>query len=154
MSRFARAALALIMAGLGLAGCRALASPDECEADPEIAAAGCTTPRSAEECDKGILVSVSREPLPRIDWTPQCAITHLVVISVGRAGQEGVLVWSFSAPDGAAVRPGVRYGVLPAGAILEGPTRPLQSGTPYRVTVERILGGTVIAAQGATTFIP
>jgi hypothetical protein len=99
-------------------------------------------------------VSVSAGITPRIDWSPQCGITHLVVVSVGSDGQPEFLVWSFSASELAPVGPSVRYGVLPDGAILEGPTRPLVSGATYRVTLEMIVGGDVIAGHGTATFRP
>ena len=44
--------------------------------------------------------------------------------------------------------------MLPSGAILEGPTRPLVGGTTYRVSLEMIVGGDAIAGRGTLEFRP
>jgi hypothetical protein len=143
---------AAALGGLLLPSCAGSADSGTCTAGPFPTS--CTpAPLETEGCNTPIAINVSAGLNPRIDWTPQCGITHLVVTAVGSEGLPGVLAWSFSAPERAPVRPSIPYGELPSGAILEGPTRPLVSGTTYRVSLEMIVGGD-IAGRGTLEFRP
>jgi hypothetical protein len=150
MNRLLQVIAVVSVAGFALWGCTSPVPSEECRSN----ATRCTTPRSTDPCETTVAVSVSGGITPRVDWTPQCGITHLVVVSLGSDGQTGILMWSFSAPEVVPVGPSVHYGVLPTGAILEGPTRPLISGNLYRLTLEMISGTGVITGQGAVTFRP
>lgn len=99
-----------------------------------------------------VSVRVSDEVTPRIDWSPSCGMNHVVVRAARSDGQGGQVFWAFTAEQ--LVGPGLRFGVLPPGSISEGPTRSLQAGIAYHVSVEMIVNGNVITGQGDATFTP
>ncbi|MGQ0703505.1 MAG: hypothetical protein ACT4PM_10280 [Gemmatimonadales bacterium] len=76
------------------------------------------------------------------------------MVREGSAFLQGRLVWSFTAADRVLIRPDVQYGVLPAGAILEGPTVPLESGRIYHVLLETLADVGGITGHGTATFRP
>jgi len=163
MTRLRLAIAVASVPGLALWKCAGPVAPEECqinetvatpsEISPARASASCANP-GAEGRQTTVAVSVSAGLTPRFDWTPQHGITHFTVTSIRSDGQTVMIVWSFSASPPATVGPSVGFGLLPQGATLEGPTRPLVRGTAYRVTLERIIGGDVISVYGAATFTP
>ena len=145
--------LVFFLAGLALSSCSAPSVPDACNTTPVFGTEGCGNPRITEGCQTSVEVRVVADITPRIEWSPACGMNHVVVRAARSDGQGGQVFWAFSAENG-LVGPGIRYGVFPPGVISEGPTRVLQPGTAYRVSVEMIVDGDVITGQGAAIFIP
>ena len=144
--------LVFFLAALALSSCGAPSAPDGCNTMPGFENSRCGSPQVTEGCNTSVEVRISADETPRIDWSPACGMNHVVVRAARSDGQGGQVFWAFSAEDG-LVGPGLWYGVLPPGTVSEGPTRLLQPGTAYRVSVEMIVDGNVITGQGAATFI-
>ena len=138
-------------AALALSSCGAPAAPDACNTTPHFESSSCGNPRVTEGCQTTVSVRVTDDITPRIDWSPSCGVNHVVVRAARNDGHGGLVFWAFSA-EGRLVSPGLQYGVLPPGALSEGPTRILQAGTAYQVSVEMIVDGSIITGQGTTTF--
>jgi hypothetical protein len=143
--------LIVFLAGIGIASCGEPSAPDACNTTPSSGTEHCGNPQVTQGCQTLVDVHISSDPSPRIDWSPECGMNHVVVRAARNDGQ-GQVFWAFTA-ENQLIGPGVRYGVLPAGSISEGPTRILQPGTAYRVSVEMIVDGNIITGQGFATFI-
>lgn len=141
---------------LATTGCSDPVAPDPCNSTTGMspaAAAGCPVPRVTEGCKTTVSIRVSGGVNPQIDWTPACGMNHVMVRTARPDGLGGIVFWSLSAPL-TFLDPGLSYGTQPPGALLEGPTRTLQAGTTYRISLEMIEDGAVITGQGTAIFTP
>jgi len=145
--------LVFFLAGLVFSSCSEPSAPEPCSTPQTSSSPGCGNPRVTEGCRTSVEVRIITDVTPRIEWFPACGVNHVAVRAARSDGEGGQVYWAFSAENG-LVGPGIRYGVFPPGTISEGPTRLLQPGTAYRVSVEMIVDGTIITGQGATIFIP
>lgn len=109
--------------GIGALGSRALvivaaaAAFSACGKSP-------TTPSELTACTGNVTLSVSSGTTPTFTWTPACNV--FAVLVEGVAGD----TW-YVFKNGGGIAPGVRYGVLPQGAIQLDPTEPLLTGKTY-----------------------
>ena len=104
-------------------------------------------------CSGTIALAASGGATPTISWTPACGISSLAVRPATALGLTEQPVWSFGTPMNGTVGPGVRYGVVPAGAT-GGPDQApaLSRGTRYRVDVLSLVGGDGLVASGTVEF--
>lgn len=91
------------------------------------------TPLSA--CTTNVSISVSAGTTPTFTWTPSCRALALLVEQAG-----GLDEW-FTWGQQEGIAPGVRYGVLPAGAAQDDPPTPLETGRTYTVALFRGTSG-------------
>lgn len=90
----------------------------------------CSDPTEIGECHGQIQMSVNAAPNPVFSWTPECKISYLAVEDRG----DGTGYWTVSSPPGQKIiEPPVAFGVVPDGAIEDGPSNPLEPGGAYRV---------------------
>lgn len=86
------------------------------------------------ECGGDVELSVTSSSPFTFSWTPACALSALVVLDAGNAP-----VWNVQAPATSnSLGPDIRYGVVPKGAVQEGPLWELKSGFGYMVRVFRL----------------
>jgi hypothetical protein len=96
---------------------------------------------------------VSGGTTPTFSWTPACRVYYLNIDPVEGAHENwSIGVFDTQFPN--VIAPGVRFGVVPAGAQQIDPPAPLVPGTAYRVFVAFALpdGGDQLA--GEATFTP
>lgn len=95
----------------------------------------CSDPNTVDECSGNVTLDVTVGVTPFFRWAPDCALSTLVVVN-----DVEEVMWNIGAPSGEnSLTTGIRYGVLPSGAIEEvGPAVPLRSGRAYIVRVLRI----------------
>src|SRR5437868_13578658 len=86
------------------------------------------------------------------EWTSECGVSSLQVMTVPGPGASPVLVWSLSAAETAPMGPRVIYGVTPRGATADHAAQPLVHGVTYRVTVQYVVGGDVVSGSGSEVF--
>jgi hypothetical protein len=86
-------------------------------------------------CQTGVTLQIGAGTIPRIAWTPSCALLSLdVVDSVTGEG-----VWSLtSASQGNTLAPGIRYGVVPDNGQEDIEPVPLVAGRRYWVFLSRL----------------
>ena len=110
----------------------------------------CADGASPSSCTD-VPVSVSSGTTPQFSWTAACPAYSLQVI-----GQE-TSMWYVSGGEVLedVIRPPVRYGIVPAGAVPSGPAQPLQAGVTYTLMLDRrnrLGGGVSFLAE--RTFTP
>ena len=115
-----------------------------------VAGCGDSTGPGGAPCTGSVDVTVSSGTTPTISWTPNCRLWL-----VGVEADDGD-VWVIASPGRNGISPGVRYGVVPRGAMSDGPAVPLIAGQTYNVFVGRHTGPDdddgVLA--GVRTFTP
>ena len=119
-----RRGLSLRVGGLAV-GCSMLAGIMSCSHDT------ISEPSPLSACNTNVSISVSAGTTPTFTWTPTCGVLALLVEEAG--GLDQWFVWGQTEGIG----PGLRYGVLPAGARQDLPAVPLQAGVMHFVGVFR-----------------
>jgi hypothetical protein len=83
-----------------------------------------TEPGPLTACGGPVTVSVSAGTTPTFTWTPSCSVFAVLVEDVSSD------TW-YLFKQGGGIAPGVRYGVVPQGAVQDAPAIPLQAGRAY-----------------------
>ncbi len=84
-------------------------------------------PGTLPDCGLGVNLTVSSGTTPTFDWNPECRVGFLSVQETGDTD-----LWSIFAVNMTnAIAPGVTYGLVPEGAVQDGPLEPLSPGTTY-----------------------
>lgn len=94
-----------------------------------------TQPTPLSGCTSNVSISVSAGTTPTFAWTPSCTALALLVEEAG--GLDQWFMWG----QQEGIAPGVRYAVLPAGAIQEDPATPLEAGVRHTVALFRGTSG-------------
>jgi hypothetical protein len=79
-----------------------------------------------EPCTGSVTATISGGTTPTFTWKPSCLVVELLV------ERDGWDQWFLEA-TGDGIRPGVRYGTAPAGAIEDEPATPLVRGVTYEL---------------------
>jgi hypothetical protein len=87
-------------------------------------------------CVGDVAVSGTAGTSPTFSWTPRCKVMFLLVEPAG----SGSDLWSISTDGRNGIAPGVRYGVVPAGAVAFNPAISLSPGTSYELILYRHTG--------------
>jgi hypothetical protein len=87
-------------------------------------------PPPVPNCPLNVILSVTDEVRPYIEWVPNCPVSRLIVEG------EDAGAW-FIAADGNLIESGVQYGTVPEGALEYCPTGALRAGALYRVSLIR-----------------
>lgn len=107
-----------------------------------------------EPCIEGMVtVAVSAAPAPIVSWSPQCSVSRLMVRP---ATGIDVSWYVLTEPETNTLESAITYGVLPPGAVLVQPPRPLSRGTEYEVNlliVKPVQGGVQIHEVARGTFV-
>jgi hypothetical protein len=104
------------------------------------------------ECTGDVSIQVSTGTQPTFSWTPACRLFFLNVEPATSGGD----LWPVISRGANRIAPGVKYGVVPAGAEqLQAPV-PLVAGQSYKVALARYTGpgaddGVLV---GVETFTP
>jgi hypothetical protein len=131
-----------------LLGLMTLLCATACNSDSDGTGPGQELP----ECTGDVSIQVSTGTQPTFSWTPACRLFFLNVEPANSGGD----LWPIISPGANRIAPGVKYGVVPAGAEqLQAPV-PLQAGQSYKVALARYTGpgeeDGVLA--GVQTFMP
>lgn len=107
-------------------------------------------PTIGADC-QAVTIRVSAQPVPQFTWTPTCRMGQLEVVR----NDPTEVVWHLTSDS--TILSGVRYGVVPSGAVVVTPAKVLISGERYFVRVGRLRVGVMpieYADVGAEFFIP
>jgi len=85
-----------------------------------------TEPTAIAACTGNVTVSISSGTAPTFTWSPSCNV--FAVLVEDDASDQWYLV-----KQGDGIAPGVRYGVVPQGAVQESAAIPLRTGVLYDV---------------------
>jgi hypothetical protein len=89
-------------------------------------------------CSDQVELSVGLGVVPTFTWSPECAIFALTVTP--EMGQQNL--WTiFSSNNSNSIDAPITYGVVPDGAVENGPATLLEAGVIHRVTVSALSGG-------------
>ena len=100
-------------------------------------------------CSEQVALSVSLGLAPTFTWSPECAIFALKVTPV--IGQQEL--WTIISNNRNSIDPPITYGVVPDGAVENGPAALLEGEMEYRVTVIALSGG-MEEVVGTAVFTP
>ena len=95
-----------------------------CGGDPDP-----VSPISVPTCSGPVEVTVSGGTTPTFTWTPACTV-HILLVEQGATDR-----WFLVATSEGGIAPGVRYGIVPAGAEQAEPAIPLTAGRTHDVTL-------------------
>ena len=132
-SAFMHARSAMIVGGLLLL--------DGCGSDDDPVG----PPNDLSPCTGPVSVTISSGSTPTFSWTPACTIQFLIV------EENASDRWDLTALDGRGIAPGVRYGVVPAGARQSDPPIPLAAGKMHEVALYKGLSFADLIAVGSFT---
>jgi hypothetical protein len=117
----------------------------ERRADPSVLITTCETLRVLPDAQDSLPA-----PSPVFTWDPACPAVGLTVYRAGDA------IWALGSPAG--LRPPVRYGLAPAGAVSQAGPVPLERGVTYAVRLEyleaRYEGREDLILAPAVEFVP
>jgi hypothetical protein len=101
-------------------------------------------------CSEPVALSVGLGVAPTFTWSPACAIFALTVTP--ETGQQNL--WTIiSSNNSNSIDPPVTYGVVPDGAVENGPAELLEEEVVYRVTLIALSGG-IEEVLGTEVFTP
>jgi hypothetical protein len=103
-----------------------------CGSDAQIAGPEQPLP----ECTGDVSIQVSTGTQPTFSWTPACRLFFLNV----EPATSGEDLWLVISRGANRIAPGLKYGVLPAGAEQRELPVPLVAGNPYKVVLGRYTG--------------
>ena len=105
-----------------------------------LTACGDSTGTAGGGCDEPVTMTIGSGTTPSFDWSPACTVAQVTVTEIG-ASPDKELKWAVLA-DQNVIRPPVRYGTTPAGALQIHAPEALSAGKSYLVG---------LAVQDATT---
>ena len=81
-----------------------------------------------EPCTQSVAITVGKGTRPAFTWTPACALGGLEIL-----GPMGHIAWNVVGLDAPLIRPGIRYGAAPRGAIVTDGPLPIVVGEMHFV---------------------
>jgi hypothetical protein len=120
---------------------------------------GGTSPSVVVPCsdDQEVIISVSSGLQPTFTWEPACGMASIQVWA-SATSTDGWVLYSGANSAANPLRPGVKYGEAPFGAIAPSPAAALVPGEEYTVAVYRWIGDASGAgslfSRGIAVFIP
>ena len=107
--------------------------------------------QSLPECTGNVGIQVTGGTQPTFSWTPACRLFFLNV----EPAASGSDLWPIISRGGNRIAPGVKYGVVPAGAEQLQPPASLVIGQAYKVALGRHTGpgaedGAIVGVQEFT----